>query len=257
MDGLLICVTAFLASGLTFFSGFGLGSLLLPAFALFFPIPAAVAATAVVHLLNNLFKLVLVGRNADLRVLLRFGGPALAAAFAGGAVLVRLSRLPAWITYDFLGKSRAVTPVDAVVAGLMAVFALMELLPALRRFSLGPGWLPLGGCLSGFFGGVSGHQGAFRSAFLLKLGLDTRRFIATGVVIAAGVDLARLAVYSSRFQALKLNENVPLLSAAVLSAFAGAWAGARLIGKVTMERIRVTVGILLILIAIGLGTGLL
>jgi hypothetical protein len=32
----------------------------MPAFALFLPVPVAVAATAVVHLANNLFKLVLV-----------------------------------------------------------------------------------------------------------------------------------------------------------------------------------------------------
>lgn len=65
MDYALIAATAFVASGLTLFSGFGLGTVLLPAFALFLPVPAAIAATAVVHLLNNLFKGGLVGRNAD------------------------------------------------------------------------------------------------------------------------------------------------------------------------------------------------
>jgi len=38
-------------------SGFGLGTLLLPVFALFFPLPVAIAATALVHLANNFFKL--------------------------------------------------------------------------------------------------------------------------------------------------------------------------------------------------------
>ncbi len=58
---MLVCLVALLASGLTLFSGFGLGTLLLPAFALFFPVEIAVAATAIVHLINNLFKLLLVG----------------------------------------------------------------------------------------------------------------------------------------------------------------------------------------------------
>jgi len=39
----VVMTVAFIASGLTFFSGFGLGTLLLPAFALFFPAEHAVA----------------------------------------------------------------------------------------------------------------------------------------------------------------------------------------------------------------------
>jgi uncharacterized membrane protein YfcA len=62
---IIICVSAFLASALTLFSGFGLGTLLLPVFSLFFPIQTAVALTAVVHLLNNLFKLALLGKHAE------------------------------------------------------------------------------------------------------------------------------------------------------------------------------------------------
>jgi hypothetical protein len=65
---LIVGVTAFVASGLTLFSGFGLGTVLLPVFSLFLPVPLAVAATAVVHFANNLFKLGLVGTAADWRV---------------------------------------------------------------------------------------------------------------------------------------------------------------------------------------------
>ena len=83
MDYLIVCIAALVASGLTFFSGFGLGTLLLPTFVLFFPLPSAVAMTAVVHLLNNLFKLVLVGRHADKDVVVRFGAPAVVSAFVG------------------------------------------------------------------------------------------------------------------------------------------------------------------------------
>src|SRR5918995_1196011 len=89
----VVCGVAFLASGLTFFSGFGLGTLLLPAFALFFPVDRAIALTAVVHFLNNLFKLGLVGQQADRRVGLRFGLPAVVASFVGAGVLVWLADL--------------------------------------------------------------------------------------------------------------------------------------------------------------------
>ena len=57
MEIILLCLAAFLASLLTFFSGFGLGTILMPVFALFFPLEMAIALTGVVHLLSNLFKM--------------------------------------------------------------------------------------------------------------------------------------------------------------------------------------------------------
>jgi len=57
----IVALVALVAAALTLFSGFGLGSLLLPAFALFFDLDVAIAATAVVHLLNNLFKTGMLG----------------------------------------------------------------------------------------------------------------------------------------------------------------------------------------------------
>jgi hypothetical protein len=62
-----VCLAAFGTAVLTLFSGFGLGSLLLPVFALFFPLESAVAVTAIVHLCNNLFKVGLLGRHAKRR----------------------------------------------------------------------------------------------------------------------------------------------------------------------------------------------
>ena len=56
---------ALAASMISLFSGFGLATLVMPVFAVFFPIPVAVASTAVVHVLNNLFKLVLLGKKKE------------------------------------------------------------------------------------------------------------------------------------------------------------------------------------------------
>src|SRR3990167_1952464 len=100
MEWLVIGIAAMLTSMLTLFSGFGLGTLLMPVMALFFPVPVAVAATAVVHFLNNLFKLALVGRHAAWQVVWRFGLPAIAAALAGAYALTRLADAPALITYQ-------------------------------------------------------------------------------------------------------------------------------------------------------------
>ena len=87
MDYIVVCLVALFVSALTLFSGFGLGTVLMPAFALFFPVPVAVAATAVVHLANNLFKVGLVGRKANWSVVVKFALPGALAAMAGAALL--------------------------------------------------------------------------------------------------------------------------------------------------------------------------
>ena len=83
MEYFIICLVAFLTSILTFFSGFGLGTILMPVFALFFPIELAITLTGVVHLFNNVFKLIIVGQKADKIVLFKFGVTAVIAAFLG------------------------------------------------------------------------------------------------------------------------------------------------------------------------------
>jgi len=260
MEYLAISVVAFLVSGLTFFSGFGLGSLLMPVFAIFFPIPVAVAATAVVHLLNNLFKLVLVGGKADRDAILRFALPAAVASFAGAYLLTFFAEAPVVVAYEIGSRTCRVTWVSLVIGVLIVVFSLFELLPAVRDLSFDRRYLPLGGILSGFFGGISGHQGALRAAFLIKLGLSKDAFIGTGVVAAVIVDLARLLVYGASFHTAHfgaLPEGIGgLVAAACITAFAGAYFGRRLLHKVTYHAVQVLVGILLVLIGIGLAAGI-
>ena len=104
MSYLIICLAAFLASGLTLFSGFGLGTILLPVMVLFFPIDLAIAFTAVVHALNNLFKCWLLGRHADQAVVVKFGLPAILSALLGAWALLYLSDLAPLLTYQFGGR---------------------------------------------------------------------------------------------------------------------------------------------------------
>lgn len=240
MDALVVCAVALAASALTFFSGFGLGTLLLPAFALFYPIEVAIASTAVVHFLNSLFKLALVGRHADRRTALAFGLPAIIAAFAG-----------AWLLH-LLGPVA-----KPVVGALLLGVTLFEVAPGHERLAIPRRWLPLGGLLSGFMGGLSGLQGALRSAFLIRAGLTKEAFIATGVVVAAAIDVTRLGVYARSLSGVRAQLDWALLAAAVAAAFAGALLGNRYLRKVTMAAIQRLVAVLLIVVAVLLMVGIL
>lgn len=251
----VITVTAFLASLLTLFSGFGLGTILMPVVAIFFPVAVAVAMTAFVHLLNNLFKLAVLWRHVNRRVVLRFGLPAIAATVPGAWLLNKLSDLPAIHTYTLVEMDATVTPVKLTVGVLLIVFATAEWLPVLKKIDLPPRTLPLGGILSGFFGGLSGHQGAFRSAFLIRAGLDKDQFVASNAAIAALVDMTRLAVYGLNITLIMEQVNMGLLAAATIAAFAGVLAGRAGLKKITIGFIQKLVAATLYVLGILLAAG--
>lgn len=256
MSYLIVCTVALFASGLTLFSGFGLGTLLMPVFALFFPIEVAIAQTALVHFANNLFKVGLFSRRADWRTVLLFGLPAFLASFAGAGVLLWLADLAPLHTYLLNGRQFTVHPVKLVIALLMVGFSALELYPSTKQLTIGRKFMPAGGLLSGFFGGLSGHQGAFRSVFLIKSGLSKEAFIGTGVVIAALVDFSRLTVYAGLLASAEVMGDPALIVVAILAAFTGAFWGSRLVKKVTIRSLQVLVAVMLFLIAILLGGGI-
>jgi hypothetical protein len=253
---IIISLAAFFTAILTFFSGFGLGTILMPVFALFFPIDIAIALTGVVHFANNLFKMALVGKMADKKVLISFGIPAIATSFLGAWLLMKITVLPSLFKYEMWGREFEVTPVKLIIAILLLFFSLFEFIPRFKKMQFGKNKLILGGILSGFFGGLAGIQGALRSAFLIKSGLSKEAYIATGVIIASLVDFTRLSVYASRFTSSNLHENLTLLISATAAAIAGAFIGNKLLKKVTLHFIQVVVAVMLVLISVLLGLGI-
>lgn len=257
---LIICAASLTTAALTMYSGFGLGTLLMPVFALFFPLELAVAATAVVHGANNIFKITMVGRYADRHLLLKFGLPALLAAFAGAAALGFVAHFKALASWSLGPFQATITPLKLTLGVLMFIFALFELLPSLKKIKLDQRWLVAGGLLSGFFGGFSGHQGALRSAFLAKTDIAPRAFVGTNAVIGFMVDSGRIATYIVIFTKTGdigiEAERWPLIATAILAAFAGVRLAHRFLNKLTMDTIQVITGGLLLLIAISLASGL-
>jgi len=259
MELLLIGVTAFLVALLSLFSGFGLGTVLMPVFSLFFPIPLAIAATAVVHFANNIFKFGLMAKYTNWSVVTRFGIPAALAAIAGAILLQILDQIPAIGSYSLGDSLFKLTVVKIVVGFLIIFFAVFELLPWAQQLVLPPRWLPIGGAISGFFGGLSGSQGALRSAFLLKAGLTKNTFIATGIASALFVDASRLIIYGIRIPYDHVTESQELIIPIIVGtvcAFCGSFIGKQFLQKITIKIIHTIVTATLILIGTALLIGL-
>lgn len=256
MEYVFICIVALIGSGLTLFSGFGLGTILVPVFAVFFPIEIAISLTAIVHFLNNLFKLTLLGKHADKSVIIRFGIPAIISAFIGAYVLTLLTGMLPLFHYSISGKTFEVMPVKLTIAILLTVFALFDVIPRLANLQFNQKYLPLGGLLSGFFGGLSGNQGALRTAFLIRANLSKEAFIATGVVIACLIDISRLTVYTKQIIEIGDQFNYSLIIAATLSAFLGAYIGNKVLKKITVKTLQYVVAAMLFIFAVLLGAGI-
>ena len=256
MPYLIICLAAFLASGLTLFSGFGLGTLLFPVMALFFPIDLAIALTAVVHALNNLFKFWLLGRHANRGVVVKFGIPAILSALAGGLVAPVAFGNPASAHLPGLG------PGGAGHAG--------EAGGGNTHGGLRPG------------GNGSGRGAVFPASPVSSPGRNPQRLFrrsfgsprgaAQPFSPQGGVDQRKLyrhrgghlphGGYSPdhhiwpQLTRIDLEGNHGPLTAAVLAAFSGAWLGNRLLKKVTLRMVQLLVAAMLLAIAGALGSGL-
>lgn len=251
MEFVLVPLTALTGALLTFFSGFGLGTLLLPVFLLFFPIPESILLTAVVHLLNNVFKGVLTGRFISVSVLLRFGIPSIAGAWIGAWLLGTLGESAVWMEYALMGKTFSIRTLNILIGILLLFFTLFEVIPALEKLEFPSGWMIPGGVLSGFFGGLSGHQGALRSAFLVRAGLNKETFIATGTAIAIGVDLTRISRYLIEPQSTVLASGQwTLVGVAILFAFAGSWFGKKILFKTTIGSIQKMVALFMAIMGV-------
>ena len=254
MEYVVISLVSLVVSGFTLFSGFGLGSALMPVMAIFFPLEVAIATTAIVHLANNFFKLSLFGKHRRNDVLIRFAIPAIVFAALGAWVLTSVSGIEPILTYVWIGKEMKVESIKLVIAILIITFAMFDIHPSFRHLQFSPSLLPLGGVISGFLGGLSGHQGAMRSAFLANTGLTKEQFIGTGVTIACLVDLTRLTIYGVHFSAIGV-ENLPLIATASIAAFLGVLVGRQWVKKVTMRHVQTFVAGSLIVLSLALGSG--
>jgi uncharacterized membrane protein YfcA len=88
---LVFILVPFLGALATFFTGFGLNTILVPVFLLYWDAPIAVLMAGIVHLCNNILKVALTARSINWNLFQNFGIPAIIFAFLGAFLLSTLT----------------------------------------------------------------------------------------------------------------------------------------------------------------------
>jgi len=256
MEILLLVLVSFGASWLTFFCGFGLGTLLTPVFFILFKdLPLAIAATTIVHFLNNVFKFFLMKRSIDWKIALPFGLAAIPAAILGAFLVDRIENLSLFV-YSLGDSTLEITLLNTVFGLILIGFALIELIPSWAlAFSKKSLWF--GGAISGFFGGLSGHQGALRTAFLIRYNLSKEVFIATGILVALVIDISRTTVYAFNLDYEQIAEEWGWILISLIAALVGAITGKYFLKKIKFETLNRIVGMAMLIFGLTLALGFL
>jgi uncharacterized protein len=258
MEYLAIFGATLLMSALALLSGFGLGTVLVPIFAIFFPLPLAIAATAVIHLVSSIFRTFFVGKSAHWNTVWKFGLPAIFAAVLGAYMLKLVANLKPIFSYEFLGFSIHITYIGLIIGIIILAASLFEMLPKLSDFSLPRKYIFLGGFLSGLFGGLSGYQGTLRTIFLIRSGLDKQQFIGTSAICSILVDLSRILIYGFTIFSKNLTELrsiSALLTAACAAAFLGSYIGFKFMHIISFKNLKILVGLMLLSLGLAIMLG--
>jgi len=233
MFSVLVFLAALLAGGVAAISGFGIGSLLTPLFAVRYGAKLAVAIVSLPHLCATAARFLGLRKQLDKTIFLHFG----ILSAAGGLLGALLN-------------ARANSPALAIVFGTLLVFAAASGLTGFidrMRFGRRTAWIA--GALSGFFGGLVGNQGGIRSAALLGFQIKKEALIATATAIALIVDGARMPVYLA-VETRGILSAWPLIVIAIAGALLGTFWGVRLLRRIPEQIFRKLLYILILALGI-------
>jgi uncharacterized protein len=228
---LLVAIVAVIAGAVAAVTGFGVGSLLTPAFALEAGTKVAVAATAIPHFVGTAQRYWKLRHHVNRRILAGFGIASAIGGLAGALLGTRFSSRGLAIVFGAL----------LIVAGISEFTGWMERVRWGRRAA----WIA--GAFSGVFGGLVGNQGGIRTAAMLGFDVPKESFVATATAIALFVDGARLPVYLAT-QWREIASIWPLVLTATGGVIVGTAFGTRMLGWVPRRIFRRLIAILLIVL---------
>ena len=238
MQYIVLVSLSLFTSIVTLFTGFGVGTIMMPVMALFFDVKVAIMLAAIVHIFNNLSRIVLYYRHLRWEIVRRFGVVSILGAFVGSFAQLYVDS--SWLKNG--------------VGLFLSLFALLSLRPGLINWKL-PAIIDIaGGFLSGLIGGLIGNQGAIRSLYLLNYKQEKQELIVSAALIAVVIDLTRIPVYTfANYRYLR--DNFLLLALVILASIAGTLVGSRILPQVSSELFKriILVAVLLLGILMLLG----
>lgn len=223
---------AFLSEIVGTIGGFGSSVFFVPIAQFLFDFETVLMLTAILHDFSNTAKLFLFYRHLDFPLLLLYGIPSTVFVILG-----------AWLSKDLYLQY-----LELILGVFLLLFGSFVMMYPSFRLSQDRVSAVTGGSVAGFLAGLIGTGGAIRGMSLAAFDLEKSTFIATSAGIDFFVDLSRTIVYwQNGFYRSEFSWYIPLL---ILIAFAGSYAGKRLLGKIAQPTFRKIVLSLLILIGI-------
>lgn len=215
---------AFLAAGVSTWTGFGSATILTPVLASFLDLRSTILVVAVFHGLANALKTVTFRDAVAWRVVLLFGPAAVVFSVLGGLL-------------------SAVAPVSAlkVALGILLVFDASTGLAGAggaKPWRAGAVHAGLGGAASGLAAGVIGTGGAVRAFFLHHFIGGKAPYVATSAAIATLIDASRVPVYLSLYDEVDIRAVWPLMLVTAAAGFAGVYLARALLPRIRVERFR-------------------
>lgn len=98
----------------------------------------------IVHLGDNLFKIFLVGKSANKKIIMAFGIPAVIAALLGAFLLNYTAVFPVIVSYNLGGHVREITLVKLVIGLIIVIFSSLEMSPGFQKISFDQKYLSVG-----------------------------------------------------------------------------------------------------------------
>ena len=225
-------LATFVAAALTVPAGFGLATMITPVVFLWLDPHEAVAIVAIVHGSHNAWKLKVLRKSVDYTAVRRFGWAMVVGSLIGASLNTVVESEPLLL----------------IVGIALVILPLLSITEGWTNFRLPEAEDRIGGFGSGFFGGLTGHQGALRAMFLQKRLPDKSEYAATAAVLALVVDVTRVPVYVA-LEGWQILDAGWLILGLILAAVLGVQLGKRWLKKWKSDTIRN--GILVAIVASG------
>ncbi|MBS1263846.1 MAG: hypothetical protein MAG715_01038 [Methanonatronarchaeales archaeon] len=230
-----VALLTVLGAGIGTLAGLGTSTVMVPAFALFLPVPQVLLLVGVIHWFGDVWKMLLFREGVRWRLILLFGAPGVVATWLAASVALDVHS-------DLLAR---------VLGGFLAIYVAFLLLRPAAQLPRTDASAATGGALYGVTAGLFGVGGAVRSAFLAAFDLPKAVYIATSGAIAIAIDTSRIAAYVEGGATLP----DPLLFGLLLfvpASLLGAEAAKKLVNRIPQRHFRTVIAVFLLFAAVKL-----